>query len=122
MSDTFIAFWDDQKAFMDLLVEKRGFPAFPLNLDEKDGQRFIKNILHDLSDEVCEARQELKNSKRHRATEVSGFDRDAYLGELVDTQKLLLEVLLLSGITIEEFKEAYFAKSEINVERINKGY
>ena len=122
MSDTFRLFWEDQAAFMRLLVEKRGFPKFPLNLDEKSGQRFIKSILHDMMCEVSEVIRELKNSKKHRAAEVTQFDRAAYLEEICDVQKFVLEVLLLSGITPEEFKEAYFKKSDINIKRINEGY
>ena len=120
--DEFSDLWIDQAHFMDLLIEKRGFPQYPLDMSKKDDQRFIKNILHDLSDEVCEVRQELTNSKRHRATEIQGFDRDHYIEELVDTMKFLLEVLILSGISRDEFVQAYFKKSEINVDGINKGY
>jgi len=97
-------------------------PREPLNLDEKSGQRFIKSILHDMMCEVSEVIRELKNSKKHRAAEVTQFDRAAYLEEICDVQKFVLEVLLLSGITPEEFKEAYFKKSDINIKRINEGY
>jgi hypothetical protein len=111
-----------QKEFMDLLRERRGFPEFPMDLSKKESQRFIKAIAHDAMGELFEAVQELKNSKGHRATEIDEFDRQAYVEELVDTQKFLFEILHLSGISIEEFFEAYLAKGEINTQRIIKGY
>lgn len=111
-----------QERFMKLLVEKRGFPEFPLNLTDKSSQKFIKSIAYDAMGELHEAVQELKNAKAHRATEINEFDRASYVEELVDVQHFLNEILLLSGITTEEFFQAYLEKGETNVERINKGY
>ena len=114
--------WDQQHAFMELLVEKRGFPRFPMDIATKASQKFIKGIVHDCQDELFEAIRELKNGKGHRATEIKDFDRDKYLEEVVDAQHFLLEVLILSGITKEEFLDAYLRKGEVNTGRINEGY
>ena len=122
MADQFLEFWDDQRQFMQLLVEKRGFPQFPLDMNEKESQRFIKSIIQDAAHELHETIGELRNSKRHRAANIQDFDRDAYLEEIVDTYKFLLEILILSGISIDEFRDAFFKKSKINIERINEGY
>ena len=114
--------YQQQKEFMDLLREKRGFPEFPMDLNVKSSQKFIKSIAHDAMGELFEAVQELKNSKGHRATEISDFDREAYVEELVDTQHFLFEILILSGVSLEEFYKAYMAKGVRNDSRIRNGY
>lgn len=122
MDDKLQKMYEQQSAFMKLLCEKRGFPAFPMDLSQKANQKFIKAIAHDAMGELFEAVQELKNSKGHRATEIDEFDRDAYLEELVDTQHFLFEILILSGVNLEEFFEAYMKKGDTNFDRINNGY
>jgi predicted house-cleaning noncanonical NTP pyrophosphatase (MazG superfamily) len=106
---------------MELLQEKRGFSAFPVDLASKEGQLFVKNISYECADELHEARQHLK-CKRHRLTVTGEFDRDAYIEELADAQHYLLEIVIASGISIEEFYEAYTKKDEINVLRISGSY
>lgn len=111
-----------QERFMRLLQEKRGFPKFPVDILSKEGQRLIKDASYECADELHEARQHLKNSKKHRATEVKSFDREAYIEEIIDAQHYLIEIAIASGITIEEFFSAYIKKGMINTERINNGY
>lgn len=120
--DLFRDMWSRQESFMKLIVEKRGFPNFPVDVLSKGGQKLIKDISHECADELCEARQHLKNGKQHRATEVKDFDRDGYIEELVDSYKYFLEILILSGVTIEEFYAAYVEKDLKNVDRIMNGY
>lgn len=114
--------WDDQRAFMKLLIEHRGFPEHPLDLSKKENQRFVKSILQDAAGELYEAINELKNSKKHRATEIEHFDRSAFLEEIVDSHKFLNEVLILAGFSLDEYVTAYFEKSNVNVQRIIEGY
>lgn len=121
-TDTLDKWWKSQEDFMRLLQEKRGFPEFPVDIKSKPGQRFLKEIIHDCQDELGEARVLLKNSKNHRETEIVEFDRQGYIEELVDAEKFLLETLILSGVTLEEFKAAFEAKTDINIDRIKKGY
>ena len=114
--------WSQQEEFMKLLQEKRGFPAHPMDLTQKTSQKFIKSIAFDAMGELFESVQELRNSKGHRATEIDEFDRVAYIEELVDTQHFIFEILLLSGVSIDEFFEAYMKKGDKNSERILNGY
>lgn len=120
--DALSRMWDQQEAYMQLLVEKRSFPPFPMDLAVKANQKFIKGIVHECQDELFEAVKELKNCKAHRQTEVQEFDRAKYLEELVDAQHYLIEAAILSGFTKDEFLDAYLAKGEVNVDRINRGY
>lgn len=120
--DTLLRMWNDQLSFMELLVKHRDFPEHPLDLSKKDDQRLLKSILQDATGELYEAISELKNSKKHRATDVHEFDRAAFLEELVDAHKFLNEVLILAGFSLEEYVAAYFKKSKVNVQRIKSGY
>ncbi len=121
-SDRLYAMWEQQERFMRLLQTKRGFPEFPTDLTTKKGQQFLKDIRNHLMEELFEAGQHLKNAKSHRATDIPEIDREAYKEELVDALHLYLELVIASGIGLEELVEAYLAKGEVNVKRIETGY
>src|SRR5579863_7364848 len=114
--------WEQQEAFMRLLQQKRGFPEFPTDISSKNGQKFLNDIRHHVVDELHEAAQHLKNAKSHRATEIPEVDREAYKEELVDALHLYLELVIASGISLDELVKAYLDKGEVNVDRINNGY
>jgi hypothetical protein len=122
MTDKFDEMWEDQLKFMELLKEKRGYPAFPIDITSKPGQRLIKELSHDAMHELFEAIHCLKNSKSHRKNENLPFDRSAFVEELVDCLKYFIEILIYSGISKEELFEIFFAKSQVNRERIEGGY
>ena len=119
---TFSAIWDDQLEFMRLLQQFRDFPHFPVDLSSKPGQRILKEIMQDAAGEVFEALAHLKNAKLHRATDVPEFDRSAFVEELVDAIKLLIEVAILSGVSLTELCAVYSNKTEKNKKRIKEGY
>ena len=114
--------WEQQESFMRLLQEKRGFPQFPTDLASKKGQQFLKDIRNHLMEELFEAGQHLKNAKSHRATEIPEVDREAYKEELVDALHLYFELVIASGISLDELVKAYLDKGNVNVERIRSGY
>lgn len=111
-----------QEQFMRLLQEKRTFPDFPVDLSTKSGQKLVKEVSYECADELHEARQLLKNSKSHRATEITEFDRDDYVEELSDALHYFFEVVILSGVTQQELFESFMKKGEKNVNRIKNGY
>ena len=114
--------WEQQVDFMKLLQQERNFPEFPTDLSSKKGQKFLDDIRHHCQDELHEAAQHLKNSKSHRATEIPEIDREAFLEELVDALHLYFELVIASGISLEELVEAYLQKGRVNVDRIKNGY
>jgi hypothetical protein len=114
--------WTQQVNFMRLLQEKRGFPQFPTDLASKKGQQFLKDIRNHLMEELFEAGQHLKNAKSHRATEIPEVDREAYKEELVDALHLYFELVIASGISLDELVKAYLDKGAVNDERIRSGY
>jgi hypothetical protein len=121
-NDKLEAMWEQQKQFMLLLQKKRNFPEFPVDITAKSGQVFLKHIAHECMDELFEANKELKNSKKHRATDIPAIDRAAYIEELVDAQHFLFEIVIASGITMQEFFDSYISKGEKNTNRIDDGY
>lgn len=121
-NDRLALMWKQQEAFMRLLQEKRNFPEFPTDITSKKGQQFLKDIRNHLMEELFEAGQHLKNAKSHRATELPEVDRDAYVEELVDALHLYLELVIASGVTLDELFEAYMKKGDVNFERIKGGY
>jgi NTP pyrophosphatase (non-canonical NTP hydrolase) len=72
--------------------------------------------------ELFEAIHLLVDSKTHRQTLVGGFDRTAFIEELVDVLHYFIEICLLSGISSNELAEAYMKKSTKNFARISRGY
>lgn len=122
MTDKLQNMWDQQLEFMRLLQEKRGFPEFPVDILTKSGQKFLKSITYECMGELFEANQELKNSKQHRATEVVDLNKDAYLEELIDSLHFFFEIVIASGISLDEMYEAYMKKGIKNFDRIENGY
>ena len=120
--DKLLTMWKQQHEFMLLLQKKRNFPKFPVDIKSREGQKFLKNIAYECMDELFEANKELKNSKSHRITEISALDRSAYIEELVDAQHFLFEIVIASGISIDEFYDSYISKGDKNTTRIESGY
>lgn len=110
-----------QEEFMRLLQKERNFPSFPVDLTSKEGQKAIKLMMYEMADELAEARLHLKN-KPHRATVINDVDRKAYVEELCDVFHYLNEILIASGISVDEIFDAYMAKGEKNTARILNGY
>jgi len=120
--DKLQSMWDQQHQFMKLLQKTRNFPEFPVDVSSKQGQKFLKGITHECMHELFEANMILKNSKDHRATDVSEFDRDSYVEELVDALHYFFEIAITSGVTMEELYTAYMKKGDVFFSRIENGY
>lgn len=114
--------FQQQRQFIELLVEKRDHPEIPLDLSKKDSQLFLKNQSHECMHEMFEAIQHLKNAKVHRATDIPDFDRAAYTEELADVFHYLIGILICSDISVQELYQSYLSKGRVNIDRINGGY
>lgn len=114
--------WVQQREFMDLIVAERNFPQHPVDVTSKAGQQLIEKISFDVMKELFEAIQHLKNSKQHRITQITEFNRDDFKEEIVDALHYFIEVCILAGLTRQEVEDAYFEKGERNFERIRNGY
>ena len=122
LNDRFCEMFKQQKVFVELLRDKREHPDFPLDLSLKKNQQFLKSLSHECMHELFESNMLLKNSKKHRSTEFSEFDRESYVEELSDVMHYLIGILIYSGVTPEEMYEMYMKKGNVNIERINGGY
>lgn len=120
--DRLVDMWEQQMAFMKLLQKERNFPEFPVDISSKPGQKFLREVTHLMLDELFEANQHLKNSKSHRVTQVPDVDRASYVEELADSFHYFIELLISSGVSLDEFYDSYMKKGEINIKRIKNGY
>jgi hypothetical protein len=123
-SDRLDKFFAMQEAFMHELAKRQhDFPkTWPLDLTSKASQIECRDLVFNSMGELFEIVQELKNSKKHRATEVKDLDRPKLIEEAVDAFKFFLELLIFIGVTPKEFFDAYCAKDAINHERLKTGY
>lgn len=122
MTDKFEVMFRQQEKFIKLLQEKRGHPDIPFDLASKDSQLFLKHLSHECMHELFESNMLLKNSKKHRVTDMPDFDREAYKEELSDVFHYLIGILVCSGISFQEIYDMYIQKGQINIDRINGGY
>lgn len=114
--------WNSQIEFMKLLQKHRNFPQFPIDPTKKTDQKLLKDVGRDCMDEIFEALYLLKNSKNHRKTEIREFDLNHFIEELVDANKFLIEMLVLLGVSKEEYYEHFMKKTDVNKERIEGNY
>lgn len=120
--DNLCMIFSEQQKFMELLQRERNFPKFPVDISTKDGQKLLKEITHECMHELFEAVHLLRNSKSHRKTNISEFDRDAFMEELADALHYLVELFIVAGISPEELYKAYMKKGTINFARILSNY
>lgn len=120
--DKFIKMYEQQWKFMELLKEKRDFVDFPVDMYSKEGQQACRDAGLSGVEEWFEALKHLKNWKKHRATEVKDLDKGAFIEEMSDAMHYFLEVLILAGVSPDDFFQIFMNKGDTNIKRINEGY
>ena len=121
-NDRLSQIFQEQQKFMNLLIEKRNFPNFPVDLSSKSGQKLIKEISYNCMQELFESIQLLTDSKSHRMSIVGDFNREKYIEELCDSFHYFIEICLVSGVTQDELYKAYMKKGTVNFARIFENY
>lgn len=113
-----------RSSFMqDLEATKPGsYPEWPLNISSKQSQQVLRDTALKGIEEMFEALQHLKNWKPHRSTEVAEFNHEEFLEEVVDAFNYFVSVLVLVGVSEEEFFDAYKSKDTIIRDRLLNGY
>jgi hypothetical protein len=113
-----------REEFMQAIVKKIPgyYPQWPIDVSKKQSQVILRDSVLRGVEEMFEALQHLKNSKPHRQTEVTHFERDEFLEEIVDAYNYFLTTLVLIGISPDELYEAYRKKHEKILERLENGY
>lgn len=101
----------------DLQISAYG--ADPAQLPHDLKITFIKDMVMALEDELHEALGEVGwkpwATSRH-------INREAYVSELVDAWHFLMNLLLVAGVTGEEFYLKYLEKAKRNAQRQAEGY
>lgn len=121
MSDRLDRAFALQREFMDMLVEHDRFPEFPVDLTTKPGQRFIKECVWNLVEELAEASFTLKN-RMHRLSDDAALDFDHYREELGDAFAFFIEICHLSGIGADDLFEEFRRKNAVVRRRLTEGY
>ena len=110
--------------FMGRLEKSRpgSYPAWPLDISSKQSQQVLRDTALKGIEEMFEALQHLKNWKPHRSTDMPEFDREEFLEEVVDAFNYFLSVLVLVGVSEDDFFNAYKKKDAIIRDRLKSGY
>jgi len=114
--------WLLQREFLAILIVKGKLPQYPLDMELKSGQQIVRDLLRDAADELHEACLTLKNSKNHRTSEETGFDRDHFIEEVIDSIKFCLGALIYANVTPAEFIRIFLEKTKTNIKRQESGY
>ena len=113
-----------REAFMRKLRDRKPglFPEWPIDLSDKHSQQHVRDMALRGVEEMFEALQHLKNWKPHRDTQVTDFNHDEFLEEIVDAFNYFMSVLVLTGVGPQELFSAYKKKDAIINERLDNGY
>tara|TARA_B100000282_G_scaffold290639_1_gene261851 strand:- start:92 stop:463 length:372 start_codon:yes stop_codon:yes gene_type:complete len=112
-----------QRFMESMKVAKPGiYPEWPVEISQKENQQLLRDTALKGVEEMFEALGHLKNWKPHRTTEITEFDRDEFLEEIVDAFNYFFSILVLTGVTSEELYDTYVKKDEIIHKRLETGY
>ena len=98
------------------------YPEWPVDISEKASQQLLRDTALKGVEEMFEALGHLKNWKPHRTTEITEFDRDEFLEEIVDAFNYFFSILVLTGVTSDELYDTYVKKDDIIHKRLQTGY
>jgi len=91
----------------------------PVNLETHQGQAVIKSRAWNVTEELAEAMNELKNRPWKQKT--YPVDLDKYYEEIVDAFHFFIELCILSGLSAQDLFDRYMGKAEINTQRQERG-
>ena len=113
-----------RESFMKLIKEKypESYKKWPLNISEKSSQSLLRDTALKGVEEMFEALGHLKNWKPHRETDVPEINRDDFLEEIVDAFNYFFSLIILMGVDVEEFYDAFNKKDKIIRNRIKNNY
>lgn len=91
----------------------------PVNINSHKGQAVLKAHAWQITEELGEAMNELKN--RPWKTKTRETDYENYKEELIDAFHFFIELFILSGMTPEDVFNGYMGKAEVNKQRQESG-
>lgn len=113
-----------RQSFMKLIKSKypNTYKDWPLNISEKTSQVLLRDTALKGVEEMFEALGHLKNWKSHRNTEVPEINREEFLEEIVDAFNYFFSLIILIGVDVDEFYDAFNKKDKIIRNRIKNNY
>lgn len=113
-----------RESFMLLIKEKypETYTSWPVDISEKNSQAIIRETALKGVEEMFEALGHLKNWKPHRETDVPEINREEFLEEIVDAFNYFFSLMILMGVDVDEFYNAFNTKDNIIRRRLQKGY
>ena len=110
--------------FMEDIKEKypSSYPDWPVDITKKRSQKAMRETALKGVEEMFEALQHLKNWKSHKKKGDSSFDREEFLEEMVDAFNYFFAMLIMLGVTPEEFFTAYIGKNKKIHDRLKGNY
>lgn len=94
-------------------------PEIPVNLETHQGQAVIKSRAWNITEELAEAMNELKNRPWKQRTYPVNLAK--YYEEIVDAFHFFIELCILSGLDAQALYELYMDKANINKFRQESG-
>lgn len=124
MSDRLTEIFAKREEFMHLIKNKYqdAYPSWPVDISNKSSQVLLRETALKGVEEMFEALGHLKNWKPHRETEIPEINREEFLEEIVDAFNYFYSLIILMGVDVEEFYDAFNKKDDIIKERLIKGY
>lgn len=116
--------FEKRTKFMHLIKEKfpESYKNWPLDISEKSSQVLLRETALKGVEEMFEALGHLKNWKPHRETEIPEINREEFLEEIVDAFNYFFSLIILMGVDVQEFYDAFNKKDDIIKNRLTKGY
>ena len=113
-----------RESFMYLIKEKfpDAYTDWPVDISKKTSQAVIRETALKGVEEMFESLGHLKNWKPHRETDIPEINREEFLEEIVDAFNYFFSLMILMGVDVQEFYEAFNNKDSIIRRRIQKGY
>ena len=113
-----------RNSFMEMITDKfpDSYPEWPVDLSSKQAQITCRETALKGVEEMFEALGHLKNWKPHRQTDMPEINREEFLEEIVDAFNYFFSLIILIGVDVEEFHEAFLKKDEIIRSRLKEGY
>ena len=122
--DMLASIFEKRESFMEIIKKKfpDSYNAWPLDISKKSSQIQLRETALKGVEEMFEALGHLKNWKPHRETDIPEINREEFLEEIVDAFNYFFSLMILMGVNVEEFYEAFNKKDDIIRRRIQKGY
>ncbi len=109
-----------QTNFMDILHKAGKLPQFPVDVNSKEGQESIRQILYHALEELFECGHLLKN--RYHKTKVYDLDLNSFKEEMSDVLHLFIEICIMTGIDANELYTQFSIKTKKIINRQENGY